>query len=181
MAAAFVVAAAVFFPVALACAQDAPAKGSTIRLAVEARGELPGFDMADTPQYLVSKMLDAGVEGWAFVPVQDAGPHAPNRVEWQFVLNPYASGNVRQIVPIPAVRRLFGNRHLVSVETTLYIGDQYQTQTAGQVAIGGGDRDPDLANFIMQQTENILGQNGAYRSIDMSAPAKSGAHQGHNP
>jgi hypothetical protein len=42
-----------------AVAQDQPPVPKTIALTVEASGELPGFDMADVPQYLISRMLDA--------------------------------------------------------------------------------------------------------------------------
>jgi hypothetical protein len=118
-------------------------------------------------------MLDAGVEGWAFAPAQVSAPHAPNRVEWRFRPDPYAAGTVRQIVPIPAVQRLFGARNLVSVEIRLYLDGEYQTEAIGQVAIRGGDQDPELANFVTQQTENLLGRNGAYRSIDTGTDKSS--------
>jgi hypothetical protein len=161
-----------------AVAQDQPPARKTIALTVEASGELPGFDMADVPPYLISRMLDAGVEGWAFAPAQAS--RTANRVEWRFHLNPYASGSVRQIVPIPAVRRLFGARYLVSAEVRLYLNGDYQTQTFGQVAIDGGDRDPELANFVVQQTENLLGANSAYRSIELGPAPKNSAPAQHS-
>ena len=80
---------------------------------------------------------------------------------------------------IPAVHKLFGARYLVSVEVRLYLDGQYQTQTFGQVATQGGDRDPELANFVMQQTENLLGLNSAYRSIDMGPAPKNNAPAPH--
>jgi hypothetical protein len=167
-----------FAAIAPASAQDQASGRKTISLTVEFAGDLPGFDTSDVPRYLISRMLDAGVEGWAFAPAQDSTSHAANRVEWRFHLNPYAGGSVRQIVPIPAVRRLFGARYLVSVEVRLYLNGEYQTQTFGQAAIQGGDRDPELANFVMQQTENLLGLNSAFRSIDMGpAPNKNSQSQ----
>lgn len=123
------------FAASQAFAQDHPLVRKAISLTVEANGELPGFDMADVPQYLISRMFDAGVGGWGFVAPTDSSSHAANRVEWRFHLNPYASGSVRQIIPIPAVRRLFGTRYLVNAEVRLYLDGEYQTASFGQVAI----------------------------------------------
>jgi hypothetical protein len=141
-----------------------------IKLYIQADGVLPGFRMADAPRYLADQMADAGVVGWAFVP--EHAPPQGDRIDWRFDLNPYASGGVRQFFPIPGEQKLFGARHLITAEVRLYIGGEYQTLVFGQTTIqGGGAQDKALAAFVVQMTQNMLGDLGAYRAIDMD-PAR---------
>jgi hypothetical protein len=141
-----------------------------IQLSVTAKGELPGFRIEDASAYLAAQMRFAQVTGWTFVPQIGTGP---DRVEWSFQLNPYASGGVRQVVPIPGLNRLFGNRRMVSAELRLYLGNEYQTMVSGQAAMLGGAGDADLAALIAGMTQNLLGEKGAYRAIDMQ-PGRHG-------
>jgi hypothetical protein len=154
-------------------AQAAPAPGD-IALSVVARDDLPGFRRADEDQYLTDHMAQTGVKGWRFVAAPSPDYPPRERIEWHFELDPFASGNVRQFFPIPGVQRLFGNRHLITAEAMLYIDDEYQTLMFGQATIRGGAQDPDLAAFINRMTQGLLGEHGAYRSIDMGpAPASA--------
>lgn len=157
--------------VVTAAAHAAPP--GTIGLAVEAKGELPGFRIAEAGLFLARQMTKAGVTGWHFMP-QDAVATAPDRVEWRFELLPYAAGNIRQIIPMPGVQKLFGARRLVSAEARLYLGGQYQAVTLGQAAIQGGADDPALGELVASVTQNLLGERGAYHAIDMT-PAHGAA------
>jgi hypothetical protein len=72
---------------------------------------------------------------------------------------------------MPGVQRLFGARHLITAEAMLYLDDEYQTLMFGQATIQGGGQDKDLAAFIVRMTRGLLGETGAYRSIDMGRAA----------
>jgi hypothetical protein len=156
-------------------AARAAAAPKTIVLSVEASGALPGFRISEAAPYLAAEMAKAKVEGWTFAPAAPSTAHAANRVAWHFRLNPYAGGTIRQIVPIPALRRVFGIHRFVTAELRLYIGGEYQTMSFGQATIEGGPADKDLADFVARLTENLLGAHGAYRAIDRNASGGNGS------
>ena len=128
-----------------------PARAATI--AVEAQGELPGFEMADAPGWLAQQMERAGLPDWHFV-TRDASAAAPDRVEWRFDLLPYAGGGVRQFFPQAGGGALKA-RHLVSAQAKLYLRGQYQTLMLGEEAVAGGAGDVALAEFIVRTTRSL--------------------------
>ena len=139
-----------------------------LTVAVQGSGELPGFRMEQAGPYLAAQMNQAGVTAWRFAS-RDPSAAAPNRIEWQFELQPYAGGQVRQLFRMPEGRtevHLQGTHRLISAQARLYLNGEYQTVVIGQEAVQGGDNDPDLANFLIQLTRNI---ESAYRAIDMGA------------
>jgi hypothetical protein len=140
---------------------------TSVALSVTTDGPLPGFGDASASPWLAVEMDQAGVSGWDFSPATGA---PPDRVEWHFAPIAYAGGNVRQFFPMPQVQRMFGNLHMVSAEVRLYLGDQYQTLMFGQAVIQGGAQDKALAAFVVRMTQQLLGEHGAYRSIDMGPP-----------
>lgn len=141
-----------------------------IMLMVVARDPLPGFRKADETRYLTDRMKASGLSGWGFAAAPDPSIPARDRIEWHFELDPYAGGGIRQFFPIPGLQRLFGARHLITAEAMLYLDDEYQTLMFGQATIQGGAQDKDLAAFIARMSEGLLGEKGAYRSIDMGKP-----------
>lgn len=149
---------------------QSPAQPS-IALAVVARDTLPGFRKADATRFLADQMRLADAPGWSFAATAESTPPPHNRIEWRFELDPYAGGGIRQFFPIPGQQRLFGARHLITAQAMLYLDDEYQTLMFGQAAIMGGAEDKELAAFIQRMTQQLLGEKGAYRSIDMSGPA----------
>src|SRR5262249_16623126 len=146
-------------------------RASVIALSVVTQDPLPGFRKAEATRYLADQMRLAQTPGWSFAAALEPLPPPHNRIEWHFTLDPYAGGGVRQFFPMPGQQRLFGARHLVTAEVTLYLDNEYQTLMFGQAAIIGGAEDKELAAFIQRMTQNLLGEKGAYRSIDMSGPA----------
>jgi hypothetical protein len=154
----------------LASALPAFAQGAApAELDVVVIGTLPGFRAEDAPRYLADQMNQAGIPDFQFTASQAA--NGWDRIEWHIVPDPYAGGGVRQFIPIPSEQRLFGNRHFVSIEMRLYLGGDYQTLTFGQAIFQGGPHDLELAAFVANITQNLLGKSGAYRAIDMG-PAK---------
>ncbi len=154
-----------------------PARAQTpVTIAVEAKGDLPGFRMEEAASYLASKMDQAGLAGWHFA-ARDAALAAPNRIEWTFTLLPYAGGEVRRFFPMAETQRMdlhLGSHRLISAEGKLFLGGEYQTEAFGQEAVQGGAGDPDLAAFVIKLTRNL---EAGYKAIDM-APA---AHRGPAP
>ena len=140
-------------------------------LSVVARDPLPGFRNEDETRYLADRMCQAGAPGWSFAAAIQPALPPHNRIEWHFELDPFAGGGIRQFFPMPGVQRLFGARHLITAEAMLYLDDEYQTLMFGQATISGGADDKELAAFVLRMTQNLLGEKGAYRSIDMSGPA----------
>jgi hypothetical protein len=141
-------------------------------LVIEVSGTLPGFRSGELPGYVAREMSNARLPAWRF----DAAPAngaPPNRVEWRFQLNPYAGGGIRMIARMPAVERLFGVHRLITIETRLYLDDQYQTEVFGQATIQGGASDRDLAAAVARLTRALLGEAGAYPSIDNGAATRS--------
>lgn len=129
------------------------APASARNVAVEAGGELPGFEIADARPWLAEQMNHAGLADWQFA-ARDEGQAAPDRIEWRFELLPYAGGGVRQFFPQPGAAALKA-RHMVSAEVRLYLGGQYQTMILGQEAVAGGAGDAALADFIARTTKTL--------------------------
>ncbi len=132
-------------------------------LAVQAFGELPGFRIEEAAPWLATQMDKTG-GAWRFAP-RNLDTAAPDRVEWTFEILPYAGGQVRQFFPMPGAGKMLGARRLIAAQAKLYIKGEYQTVTAGQEAVAGGDGDPVLAAFITHVTQNLV--NG-YAAIDMT-------------
>jgi hypothetical protein len=137
-------------------------------VSVQGHGELPGFRIEEAGPYLAAQMNQAGITAWRFAS-RDPNAAAPNRVEWQFELQPYAGGQVRQLFRMPEGRtevHLQGTHRLISAQARLYLNGEYQTVVIGQEAVQGGDQDADLSNFLIRLTKDI---DSAYRAIDMGA------------
>jgi hypothetical protein len=163
---------------ALGAALAGRAAAADVMLAVLVDGSLPGFRQDNVAPYVAARMTEAAVSGWRFAPGATPGS---DRVEWRVTLDPYAGGGVRRYFPIPQVERAFGNRHRISVEARLYLDGQYQTLVLGQATILGGAQDNELADFIRGMTSDLLGEHGAYRSIDMGPHPRSGDMAPHSP
>lgn len=143
-------------------------------IAVQASGELPGFRIDEAAPYLAAQMAAAGISGWRFIP-RDWSRAAPDRIEWNFELLPYAGGEVRRFFPMPEAQgmtgvHLQGTHRLISAQAKLFLGGQYQTVTFGQQAVEGGANDPDLATFLAHVTRNL---ESGYRAIDMTPAAQN--------
>jgi hypothetical protein len=136
-------------------------------ISVQAGGELPGFRIEEAWSYLAAEMAGAATPEWRFVP-RDPGAAAPNRIEWNFEVLPYAGGQVRQFFPMPGVQRMLGAHKLISAQAKLYLNGQYQTVTFGQEAIQGGANDPELAAFLVKLTRSL---ETAWRATDMTPAA----------
>jgi len=150
---------------------SAPAQAQNqppVTVAVQASGELPGFRIEEAWPYLAAQMAGAGIGSWHFVP-RDMGAAAPNRIEWNFEVLPYAGGQVRRFFPMPETRgldmHLQGTHRLISAQVKLYLDGQYQTVTVGQEAVQGGDTDPDLGAFLVRLTRTL---ESGYRATDMT-------------
>ncbi len=130
----------------------APAAAQPRTVAVQAGGELPGFDIAEAAPWLARQMDQAGIAGWHFA-ARDEGLAAPDRVEWRFDPLPYAGGGVRQFFPQPGGGVLKA-RAMVSAEARLYLGGQYQTTILGQEAVMGGTGDAGLARLHRPHYQN---------------------------
>jgi hypothetical protein len=147
------------------------AETGPVTLSVTASGPLPGFRAEDATRYVTQQMAASGVNGWRFVAAPAPANPPRDRIEWHFELDPYAGGGVRQFFPMAQVQKLFGVKHRISAEARLYLDGQYQTLMFGQATIQGGAEDKDLAHFVAQMTGGLLGEHGAYRSIDLSPGA----------
>jgi hypothetical protein len=62
--------------------------------------------------------------------------------------------------------RTFGVHRPITIEARLYLNGEYQMLVEGQATIQGGSDDRDLAAAIASLTQSLLGNSGAYRSID---------------
>jgi hypothetical protein len=130
-------------------------------LTVMADGPLPGFRADAATAFLASWMDAAGQGQWDFA----AGTGAPpNRVEWHFTLYPYAGGEVRRFIPLPAQQRIFGPHRLLTARLELYLDGQYQTQVYGQALVAGGPDDAVLGDFVGGLTRQLT---AGYRAIDL--------------
>jgi hypothetical protein len=152
--------AATLVPVASAVAAAATT------LQVEAATGLPGFHRDDLQRYLAVHMAEAGLGEWRFEPAEDNGSPG-NRVEWNFKLNPYAGGEVRNFARTSGYERQLGLHRPITIEARLYLNGEYQTLVEAQAIIHGGPDDPALAAAIASATQTLLGPSGAYRAIDL--------------
>jgi hypothetical protein len=150
--------AAVLVPFAPAVAA-APEK-----LTVAVLHGLPGLNHSALSRFVAAHMADAGLAEWRFEPAK-ADTDAPDRVEWTFRLNPYAGGEVRNLVRAPVSERGFGVHRPMTIEVRLFRNGEYQTVVERQVMIQGGPNDPELAAAVASATESLLGPSGAYRAI----------------
>jgi hypothetical protein len=149
--------------------------GSPVTLEVSVPGGLPGFSAAELSRYVTFHMAETHLFPWRFAPVGSAESESPDRVEWTFQLGPYAGGGVRSIVPVPERERLWGVHRPVAIEVRLYLDGNYQTAVFGQATIEVGDGDHHLAHAVMQLTQALLGESGAYRSIEVTPPSHNEA------
>ena len=108
-------------------------------------------------------MSQPDVGRWRFAP--GAGRPSPNRVEWHFEQETQSRNADPEFAPAPGEDRPAGN-HLLGAELRLFIGGKYMTMVFNQAAVTSGAKDEALAAFIVKMTQNLLGLNGAYHSID---------------
>jgi hypothetical protein len=134
-------------------------------LQVATSDTLPGFHLGDLPRYLALHMAEAWLADWRFEPAADKGS-APDRVEWKFKLNAYAGGEVRKFIRPHMAERTFAAHRPITIEARLYLHGEYQTLVEKQAIIQGGPDDPDLAAAVAAVTQNLLGPQGAFRTID---------------
>src|ERR1700731_3552366 len=144
-----------------------------LTLQVEVSDTLPGFHIGDLPRYLALRMAEASLADWRFEPAADKGS-APDRVEWTFKLNPYAGGEVRNLMRPHMAERTFSAHRPVTIEARLFLNGQYQTLIEKQAVIQGGPDDSDLAAGVASLTQNLLGPQGAFRPVDISRPPAQG-------
>lgn len=145
-----------------------------LTISTQGSGDLPGFRINDAAPYLAQQMNRAVSNGWHFVP-GDPAKTAPNRVEWQFALAPYAGGSIRQFFRLPeglAGMHLQGQHRQVSAEARLYLNGEYQTMVADQETLQGGADDAELAAFLIQMTKSLA---QAYNAVDQKPAAHSRA------
>jgi len=136
-----------------------------IALQVQATHGLPGLHHSALSRFLAAHMTEAGLADWRFEP-KNSDASARDRVEWTFILNPYAGGEVRNFAHTPPFERRFGVHRPVTIEARLYLNNQFQTLVERQATIQGGPDDPDLIAAVASVTENLLGPFGAYRAIN---------------
>jgi hypothetical protein len=144
-----------------------PAAAQTTTITVAAAGDLPGFHTEEAAPWLAARMAEAGLDHWRFI---SGTPAAPNRIEWNFELLPYAGGEVRRFFPMAESRgttdvHLQGKHHLISAEAKLFLDGEYQTVTLAQEAVKGGADDRDLADFIVRTTRML---DNAWHAIDLT-------------
>lgn len=145
-----------------------PAHQTTFAVVVS--GVLPGFDSDEAPKFLAAQMAKVKTRDWSFVPNAASDQSPPDRIEWQLTSEPYAGGGVRQFIPIPSLRRLFGAHRMLSVEAQLYRDGKLQSQASGRAAVLGGADDADLAALIAKVTADLE----AGQHTDQSTDVKSG-------
>jgi hypothetical protein len=146
-----------------------PVLAQTTTVAVVATGNLPGFRTGDADPWLAAHMAQAGLDHWRFVP-GDSTDAAPNRIEWDFEVLPYAGGEVRRFFPMAESQgsmdvHIQGRHHLISAEARLFLDGEYQTVTLAQQAVKGGAEDKDLIDFIVSTTRML---DNAWHAIDLT-------------
>jgi hypothetical protein len=148
-----------------------PGAAQTTTIAVVASGELPGFRTQDAAPWLAARMAAAGLDHWRFVP-GDPLHLAPNRIEWDFGVLPYAGGEVRRFFPMAESQgsmdvHIQGRHHLISVEAKLFLNGEYQTVALAQATVRGGTDDPDISDFIVSTVRML---DNAWHAIDLTPP-----------
>jgi len=146
-------------------------QAQTIPVAIVATGNLPGFRTEDAAPWLAARMAEADLDHWRFVPGDPAHP-APNRIEWDFELLPYAGGEVRRFFPMAESQgsmdvHIQGRHHLISAEAKLFLDGEYQTVTLAQDQVKGGAGDQDLIDFVVRTTHML---DNAWHAIDLTPP-----------
>ena len=134
-------------------------------LKVEGSGGVPGFDGPELRRYLTLQMAEAQPADWHFEPAAAGGTPAPDRVQWNFKLGPYAGGEVRSFVPRQMDDVTFGVHRPITIEARLYLNGKYRTLAKEKAIIQGGPDDPNLAAAVAKLTQNLLSPSGAYGSI----------------
>ena len=157
--------------VAWALSAAGTSQAQTIAVAVVAAGNLPGFRTEDAAPWLAARMEGAGLDHWRFVAGDPAHP-APNRIEWDFELLPYAGGEVRRFFPMAESQgsmdvHIQGRHHLISAEAKLFLDGEYQTVTLAQDEVKGGANDQDLVDFVVRTTRML---DNAWHAIDLTPP-----------
>jgi hypothetical protein len=144
--------------------------GAPIILTFEAFRGLSGLHHSALPRFLAAHIADARLADWRFEPPQRVIA-APNNVESAFRLNPYAGGEVRQLVGEPIAERGFGVHCPVTIEVRLHLNGESQTLVGRQAMMQGGPDDLAFADAIASAPEGLLGPYGAYRDIDIGQRA----------
>jgi hypothetical protein len=126
-------------------APTVPSFGATsITLAVEKFGALPGFHSSQLRRYLAVHMPEARLADWRFEP---------------------AAGDPRNFACPRADDTTLGARRPITIELRLYRGGEYQTLVSGRAVNQGGPDDLELAAAVANLTKDLPGASGAYRSV----------------
>lgn len=158
---------------ALAAAISLPATAigqasQPLAVVVVAHGSVPGVRDADLNRFLADTM-NAGVQGpWRFEPAPSGGStKAPNRIEWSIRSMASAEGTVRNFgFARAAIDRMMGRHQILSIEATLFLGDQYQTASHSEVPATKEAQNPELAADVVRSTRQLL----AYEAMDTTKP-----------
>lgn len=149
------------FPLAAAGEVQAALQPRTV--AVAASGSIPGISDADLSSFLADTMNTGADGSWHFEPMAPGAPPSPNRIEWSIKMNASAEGAVRTYgFSRATMERLIGVHQFLSIEVTLYLDGQYQTQSHSEVTATGGAHDPDLAADVVRSTRELM----AYTTMD---------------
>lgn len=160
----FALAAAAAFPLAAA------AEAQPLTVAVAASGSIPGIRDADLSSFLADTMNTGADGSWHFEPTAPGAPPSPNRIEWSIKMNASAEGAVRTYgFSRATMERLIGVHQFLSIEVTLFLNGQYQTQSHSEVTATEGAQDPDLAADVVRSTRQLM----AYTTMDTTAKPAS--------
>jgi hypothetical protein len=161
----FAAAAGVILTGGVLVALPVAATAQPMRVAVAVEGSIPGISDADLPA-LLAKAMNEGVDsGLRFEPVAPGAPMPPDRIEWSITTNASAEGTVRTYgFSRATMQRLMGVHQFLSIEVTLFLGGQYQTQSHSEVAANGSAQDPDLMADVVRSTRQLV----AYTTLDTS-------------
>lgn len=140
------------------------------RVAVATTGELPGIPDADLNAYLIKAMAAAGRK-WRFEPAATGRIPPPYRIEWSFKTKTAAASSVRTYgFSDSAMQRLHGTRHYLTIEATLYLQGEYQTQMIGQISVLGGAGDSELTAEIERDTRQLIAYTMMDTRSELSSP-----------
>jgi len=157
---------------ALAAAISLPAgaigeAAQPLAVVVVAHGSVPGIREADLNRFLADTM-NGGVQGpWHFEPAPAAGTKSPNRIEWSIKSMTSAEGTVRSFgFARSAIDRMMGKHQILSIDATLFLGDQYQTVSHSEVPATKEAQNPDLAADVVRSTQQLM----AHKAADPTRP-----------
>lgn len=157
---------------ALAAAISLPAgaigeAAQPLPVVVVAHGSVPGIREADLNRFLADTM-NSGVQGpWHFEPAPAAGTKSPNRIEWSIKSMTSAEGTVRSFgFARSAIDRMMGKHQILSIDATLFLGDQYQTVSHSEVPATKEAQNPDLAADVVRSTQQLM----AHKAADPTRP-----------